>query len=714
MRVPRPEKRPFLITGGLILLAGFSGCQGRAEFHRGAEFYRRGEYRDAYYQYWQAYNLSPSTAHLEALRLAGRGVGREERAHAVEAEASGDLDRALEAYSLALEYDPAAPELIEGYSRVFGLIEEWDELEWELLSARLAPPADPWREFDVLQAMSEHPSFSVAWEDDLAVAASRAAGVAADALRLHTFEGSLPAERELLDRIEDEWLRLLGRLWAEAEREEADAASGDPIRREVASWGVVRKALATPAEEALDALAMIARTREGIAWREHGLELEREGDLAGAMDAFERAALRNAAITGAIEDAGRARRLLTAALYREALLAARAEEWRRAAASLERLLGKDPGNRDALVLLGTCREKVAASYLDQARGFEDAGLPSNALVRCHLALAWDPACREAEKTLKRLEWDLEERLHPGWRVVLRSEDDRERRSRRELWGVGEDSLRRLERTLVESTQVALDASSRGRSSHEIVLRIEDLDFSCPLGESSRGAETTRFVESIATIENPDLVRAKAGVEAARALLDAAEEREQAAPLRKEALASSRARIARLFLAQAETTLEALPAHIPEVRWGTSSHRTDIGATRAELACRYLAEGESRWVSASLEIQDRVVAGDPERGVPPDPEEGPSRREVLRVLGDRLAREMALDAGRLHFDRQEGQYLEALASIEGLAFERAVEDLVAFLYSRRADLDSLRVDAARRLEDLTGLNLPAAWAAARAR
>ena len=54
--------------------------------------------------------------------------------------------------------------------------------------------------------------------------------------------------------------------------------------------------------------------------------------------------------------------------------------------------------------------------------------------------------------------------------------------------------------------------------------------------------------------------------------------------------------------------------------------------------------------------------------------------------------------------------DALASIDGMTFEQAIEHLVAFLYSRRECADPLASDAARRLEELTGCDLPAAWKA----
>jgi tetratricopeptide (TPR) repeat protein len=472
----------------------------------------------------------------------------------------------------------------------------------------------------------------------------------------------------------------------------------------------VRSALAEPTEEALAALERIARAREGLAWRERGRALERDGDLAGAIDAFEMAVLRHPALAGAVADAGRARRRLSARLHEEALLAVREGGWRRAAASLEQLLEKDPGHADAVVLLGTCRREIAAALAAEARSLEGAGLPAGAIIRCHLALGWDPCSAEARGALGRLEADLQERLRPGWRVVIAAEDAGERRSRRDLWGVGEDVLLRLERAILESAQAELDAWSRGRSRREAVLTIEDMDFSRPRAERSRGAESTRFVEAIAVIENPDLGRARSALAAARRDLAAAEDRARSAPLRKASLAGSLARIARLQCAQAEGVLQALPALVVDVEWGAASHPTAVEETRAELACRYRTEGESRWVEVSIESRDRIVAGDPARGVPPDPEEGLSRSGAIRILGGRLGRAVARDAIQLRLDRQEAYYRDALASLEAGSVHLAVESLVAFLYSRRGLPDPLAEDAARRLEDLTGCDLPAAWKA----
>jgi hypothetical protein len=708
MSVQRPIRAPSLAAGGVILLAGLAGCRGRAEFHRGAEHLERGEYRAAYYHYWEAYRLGPSSERLDALRLAGRSVGREEGERALEAEASGDLRLALEAFALALEYDPASPGLIEGYSRVRGLLETWEALLSELELARAASPADPWRELGLLRAMADHPTFSIDWKDDLARAASRAGAGATGELRALTFEAPLPGEPESLDRLEQDWIGVLGRLSLEAEREEeAETGAEAPHAREAASWRVIRDALEAPAAEALDALELIAGARSGIAWYDKANRLEGEGDLPGAIAAFERAAVHHGALDGAAEGAVRARARLSEALHGEAALLVEAREWERAAGSLERLLRHVPEDEDARSLLARCREEVSDLLAKEARAFEAAGLPANALVRHYQSLRWEPARAGAREAIRRLETALEERLHPRWRVVFLSEDAGDRRARRDLWGVGEDTLIRLEKTLVERVEAALNASSfDGRSRREELLTIEDLDFSSPRGERSRGAETTRFVASIDAIDNPDLPRARAQAEAARARLAAARAREELAPLRKAALASTLLRIARLRREQAETALDALPTLVPAVEWATASHATAVDETRAELACRYRTGGESRWAAVSLELRDRIVVGDPGRGVPPDPEEGPSRREAIHVLGERLAAAIARDVPAILAARDERFYRDALANIGARSFDLAVENLVAFLRSRRGARDRLAEDAARRLEEITGCALPA--------
>src|SRR5207344_1915343 len=107
-------------------------------------------------------------------------------------------------------------------------------------------------------------------------------------------------------------------------------------------------------------------------------------------------------------------------------------------------------------------------------------------------------------------------------------------------------------------------------------------------------------------------------EASRRELAAADAGERSAPLRKEALAAGLARVARLRAAQIEEGFQRLPGAIPSVEWGTSSYATLRREARAELGCRYSVADEDRWVAVTLDVRDRVVAGDPERGVPPDP------------------------------------------------------------------------------------------------
>jgi hypothetical protein len=79
-----------------------------------------------------------------------------------------------------------------------------------------------------------------------------------------------------------------------------------------------------------------------------------------------------------------------------------------------------------------------------------------------------------------------------------------------------------------------------------------------------------------------------------------------------------------------------------------------------------------------------------------------------MLAPRLARSLAADAGRLLVQKEERYYRQALASLGTNAFDLAVENLVPFLYARRGHQDPLAADAARKLQDVTGCDLPAAW------
>src|SRR5262245_48090491 len=93
------------------LLAALPACRGRSDFRRGESLYQAGDYRQAYYHFWRAYQQSPGAAHFASLRRAGRRVAQAERERGRAAEGRGDLEGALAAYDLALEYDPGWAEI---------------------------------------------------------------------------------------------------------------------------------------------------------------------------------------------------------------------------------------------------------------------------------------------------------------------------------------------------------------------------------------------------------------------------------------------------------------------------------------------------------------------------------------------------------------------------------------------------------------------------
>ncbi len=676
---------------------------------------RDGLYREAYLHYWEAYGQRPCDEYLAALRLAGRRVGEMEQARGLSAERRGDLDLAIESYALAVDYDSRSAVLEEDYARAWESREGLAALERELDLARSgSSPLGAWAEPAAVRELALREPLPVRREPELRDAVLRAAQVVLAPLRAATFDAPLSEDREELSRLMARWHGTLCEMASQVLEEEDGLFSAVVEDRELASRGVCREVLGPFLLEAETGLRIVETALRAIDRYEEGLLLERDRDLPGAAGAYLLASTGHPGHQAARKGRIRVLHRFAQESYQAALLAARERDWRSVLSHAGALLRHLPEHTGASELVGVAKHELSERFVLEARRFEDSGLPSNALVRYYLALelTGGPAVEDAVRRLERV---LAGPVRRRPRVRVRPVDADERRMQRDLWRVGDEVLTRLERDMEAATQERLDAllgaphgQPPGGDGSVFEVFVEDVDFTYPLGEVSQGVEKARYVESFQLVPNPAFSAARRAAREAQEALERATLSEMAAPRHKKALAREITSLARASRVQAEARLASLAPDVPDLRWGEVAYTTTELRLRVDVAARYRLDGESRWVSVSLESVDRIVRADPGRNIAPDPEEILSRAEALRILAPRLGDAIARDAGRQIVSRQERLYREGVARLEAHSFDVATENLVPFLYARKDHCDPLFQDAARRLKGLTGCDLPEAW------
>ena len=130
---------------------------------------------------------------------------------------------------------------------------------------------------------------------------------------------------------------------------------------------------------------------------------------------------------------------------------------------------------------------------------------------------------------------------------------------------------------------------------------------------------------------------------------------------------------------------------------------------SSLALLVRIEGVSRWIEARTSAEGREVEGDGRRGIAPETPGVPSRAEALGSLVASVCQKLVGALEEWRGARFDSLLDRGLGKLEGAPGEEAVEDLVAFLYARRAEDDSPGFRrAAEALRRIAGLDLAAAW------
>jgi tetratricopeptide (TPR) repeat protein len=701
-------------VASMVGLAVAAGCAGRAEFARGRELFALGQYREAYLSYWEAYHLNPSPAHRRELVAAGALVAQREAAEGLEAERRGDLEVALDRLSLALEYAPDDLLLREDFARVWMRIEARDDLLRRWLAAQ-QQPGPPWAELRLAQELLGEPGQSLAAGPLLRQAFARGAERAAASLRTATFEELLPTSREALAALEAGWQDLeldVARLLAE---EELLSAATDPLERELGSLAPWRSMGEGLAEEARAGRRAIETALGGVALFEAGVALEAGGELERAAATYQ-AAL---ASHPSHEEARERRQRIVAALCEEAWqrarVALRERAWKEAIAAADTLLRHDPQHLAARQLRAVAYEEVCNLHEAAARRAEEAGLHGNALARYLVACQAQPRRQDLREEARRVERTLAARLRPRFRVQVVASDPDSLRLHSALWGVPVEAIVRCLEDFARRLQQELDAAVPPSSSlprpeerAEQVVWLEDFDFSCMEESVSHGTESARFLAGLEWVQEESREPARVRTEAAASDARRAREEAMAAPIEKRSYCTDRGVLRGQLADQAELLFASLPRLKPAIRWETATFSTRQVHLRLEAAVRYRVAGDSRWVATVEERTDRVVAGDPDRNIPPDAEERVSRGEALRALVEALAAPVAKDLDGHRRERGERSYREAVEQLSQGSLDVGVESLVAFLILRKGADDALSRDANRRLRTVTGCDLLLAW------
>jgi len=657
---------PFLAACFGVAVA-LPGCSGRPEFRSGEERRLRGDLPGAYRDFHEAYFKSGKTGHRAARDAVGAQIALQIRARAAARGQAGDLDGALDEYLLALEYDPDSQALAGGYlcmrerrDRVDALRESAHTAGSALESFRI------WR--DLLDEAVHVPEVFAR----LAEAAMEAADREIEAL-----SEELPARREAIEARRAAWLDLAARL--------GDLISSTDSLSSAALGPSLQPRRDRALEEAWILEAAEAADRE----LSEAARAEKAGELALAARGYRRALYLWPDWPEVRDGLPRVER----ALIREASDLADAAlargDWTAALQRLELIAGLLPGVEEVSRKAARCRRQIRDGLLRDAARLRERGLPAGALCALLRLRTLGLRTEESERELALLEAAVRRRWQGDIAIDFQAAAADDEDLDTALWGeevrgAAEDAVRAA---VLPAGPVAGFPEPEGptvpnpRASF-MVVEIQDVDFEYRLERVPAGKRESRFVAEFREAPNPERVRAEKELEAARKEEAEAQACAAAAAPEQRAEGAARLAIAGGRVRRAQADVERTAPTIPRPVWQREEYPVVKVQVEAVLALRIRFQGESRWISVRQEGEDWEVAGDSQRGIPPDPADVPSRKDLLGALAPRIGRTLALLLNE-HAATRRLQFLqEARDRFAAGSFETGLESLVAFLYSER--------------------------------
>ncbi|MBI4584617.1 MAG: hypothetical protein HY717_11435 [Planctomycetes bacterium] len=693
-------------AAGLFFLAS---CAGRSEFLSGQIYFQQGQYKSAYLEYHRALQLDPDAEeYLQSLEKVGKVLAMDPYLEGEWAERTGDLDTALEKFTIAWEYAPR-------FALVLGALHRLGErqAEGEALAGFMSAWREPGSWKKVLELLrlpglpEAHPRLWLLAMSALLESTSRLLESAEKGLAAAPPEAD-PDWRELHAALEEVRLEL------EARPGQAPASLGEALRGvedrlgEALEWQSRREAAERISQEAEK---QIAGGKLEAGWRLY----ERAWWQAPENPVFR----------------DRRDELLdrwTGDLLAAARLHLQREEWEAALDPLQRILDWRADSR-AEELLARCHARLRERLVQEARRYRELGLPGLALgslikARKHPAAgSLEPEIESAARALRR-------EAQPPFQLEQPALDEGEVDFNEELWKVRRDLLADFENRVRQAFQKAFPektgcpektgAGSDPLEKGAVVLRLSNLDFDTALLPPSGGTAEVWILEGLEEVTNPSYFEVERGYDRLRRLAGepAVENGGQSGaatgllihfPRRAgediDFLAESR-------LERLSASLVRMPQKSPRAVWSRHSYPVLDHTWLAKLRVRVELEGHERWVEAGERFEDRQVEGMAQWGIQPDPLEFPPREEVFRKLAGALAKRLAAQVKKMFQERVERFFDRAEERFRMQEVELALENLVRYcygcwaLYGEKAGKRARRLEAAlETLERIGGFCLP---------
>ncbi len=715
----RRARAAALSTLAAVLACGLisSGCRGRAEFRRGEAHYESGDYRSAYRDFWQAIRLNPdSDSYRRACEQAGRQVARAERGAGRELERQGEFAAALHHYRLALEYAPEWIFVADDHARVRQGLVDLAALERRV---EAAPPGS-WERVHHLGDFLSASMAPEARQPEWSAALRAAVESRSRELSERTFGAALPAEERRLEKLQAGWenLRLeLTQAQLELDRRLGatsafglDAVGLDAVGDDVASDADVAVLLERHLDECRRATTVIASVRRGLQWLRAAAESEASGVLDQAAQRFRSARLAHPGLEAAADGEARVHRARIERAYSRAVEAARAEVWHVAYAALAemaRLGERGLGSGQNLVeaarvaeLERTVRRELTDELTLRAFELEDEGRIATALLclqlattlcetvhrfaadgvsttdgvraasevagcqakslrlraarlRARLAGRGPAGTLEFKVALASDEWDLKCDL---WRVRRAAADDLLEVVARAA------SLRSLPGHALKRTRRAGRAGGLG------VVVLRQAEFWVAPRALRPGWIRQPMVAGMQLSPSQASKQATEELDAAQHELEQLLEAPDPSSALARGLLDERRRLASQRLHRMTVRAQALPRQLAELSWGERSAPTEHRLYQAALALEFELDQERLWVTAAEILRDRVVLPEADGVILSDPDDLPSRSDLLlrlaRTVGQKLGDLVA--ERRVHWLRDELEKANAEVDVDPAA------------------------------------------------